>query len=203
MALHRSLPAAALLALVLAAPAAAAAAPSTGGAAFPGARAAQAPSAAAPAPTLGGAVAGEAPADPTVPGAIAQLGPDGTAVAPADAPPEVAKVIAAANRIATLPYRYGGGHRRFADTAYDCSGSVSFALHGADLLDAPLASTGLEDWGARGAGRWITVYANAEHAFMVVAGLRFDTSGQREAGTRWQPMDRTTSGFVVRHPSGL
>ena len=113
------------------------------------------------------------------------------------------QVIAAANQIAMLPYRYGGGHRRFADTAYDCSGSVSFALNGAGLIPAPLASTGLMSWGEPDAGRWITVYSNKGHAFMVVAGLRFDTSGQKATGSRWQPMDRSTRGFVVRHPAGL
>jgi hypothetical protein len=152
-------------------------------------------------------VGATAPGDPIAPAAplpAATLAGDGTAIAPAGAPEEVIEAIAAANEIATLPYRYGGGHKRgFTDTAYDCSGSVSFALHGADLIDSPLASTGLMSWGEPGEGRWITVYTNKGHAFMVVAGLRFDTSGQKATGSRWQPMDRSTRGFVVRHPAGL
>ncbi len=145
-----------------------------------------------------------APVDPTAPLPTATLAGDGTAIAPAGAPVEVVEVIAAANAIATLPYRYGGGHRRgFEDTAYDCSGSVSFALNGAGLIESPLASTGLKSWGEPGEGRWITVYANKGHAFMVVAGLRFDTSGQKASGSRWQEMDRSTRRFVARHPAGL
>jgi hypothetical protein len=112
-------------------------------------------------------------------------------------------MIAAANRIATLPYRYGGGHQSFDDDAYDCSGSVSYALHGADLLDSPLVSGGLAEWGSAGAGRWVTIYANAEHVYMVVAGLRFDTSGQKQSGSRWQTATRANTGFVVRHPADL
>jgi P pilus assembly chaperone PapD len=102
-----------------------------------------------------------------------------------------------------MPYRYGGGHGSFEDTAYDCSGSVSFALHGAQLLDATLDSTGLTRWGRSGAGRWISVYANKTHTYMIVAGLRFDTSGQKAAGTRWQAAPRSSRGFKVRHPAGL
>jgi hypothetical protein len=205
------LPAATALAvLALAAPAAAAT--STGGASF------SAP-AATPKKTSTQATQAQAPLDPTVSGgtttapvapaaadpatAVATLVGDGTAAAPAGAPQEVVDLIAAANRIATLPYRYGGGHGSFDDKAYDCSGSVSFALHGADLLDTTLDSTSLMAWGRTGAGRWITVYANKEHTFLVVAGLRFDTSGQKASGSRWQPMDRSTKGFAVRHPDGL
>ena len=140
---------------------------------------------------------------PSVPGSVGVLNPDGTASPPADAPPEVQALFAAANRIATLPYRYGGGHQSFDDTAYDCSGSVSYALHGAGLLDTTLASGGLESWGRSGPGSWITVYANADHTFLIVAGLRFDTSGQKAAGTRWQPAARSLDGFVVRHPPHL
>ena len=107
------------------------------------------------------------------------------------------------NAIATTPYRYGGGHRSFEDSAYDCSGSVSYALHGAALLDAPLASGDLARWGEAGPSAWISVYAKADHAFMVVAGLRFDTSGRSRAGTRWQAAPRSTAGFSVRHPAAL
>jgi cell wall-associated NlpC family hydrolase len=142
---------------------------------------------------------------PGVPvGAAAGVQPDGTAVAPVDAPNVVAAVIQAGNQIASTPYKWGGGHGAWADTGYDCSGSVSFALAGAGLLSSPLDSTGFESWGAPGPGRWITIYANATHAFMVVAGLRFDTSGRSgPRGTRWQPAMRPTAGFVVRHPPGL
>jgi cell wall-associated NlpC family hydrolase len=128
----------------------------------------------------------------------------GTAVAPLEAPSVVAAVIQAGNAIARTPYKWGGGHGAWADTGYDCSGSVSFALAGAGLLSAPLDSTGFEHWGAPGPGRWITVYANSVHAFMVVAGLRFDTGGlDAPTRTRWQPTMRSTAGFVARHPPGL
>ena len=117
-------------------------------------------------------------------------------------------IIRAANEVARKPYVYGGGHGRladetFIDTAYDCSGSISFALASAGFLDAPLDSTRLARFGRPGAGRWVTIYANAGHAFMTVAGLRFDTSGRRERGTRWQAESRPAGGFTVRHPPGL
>jgi cell wall-associated NlpC family hydrolase len=142
---------------------------------------------------------------PGVPvGQSAGVEPGGIAVAPIDAPNVVAAVIQAGNQIARTPYKWGGGHGAWADTGYDCSGSVSFALAGAGLLSSPLDSTAFEHWGAPGPGRWITVYANAGHAFMVVAGLRFDTSGRSgPRGTRWQPLMRSTAGFVARHPPGL
>jgi hypothetical protein len=133
----------------------------------------------------------------------ATVGDDGLAVAPQGAPPQVAALIAAGNVIASTPYRYGGGHGSFDDTAYDCSGSVSYALHGAGLLDATLDSTGLSTWGASGAGTWITIYANKTHTYLVVAGLRFDTSGAKAAGSRWQAAPRSSKGFKVRHPLGL
>jgi peptidoglycan hydrolase-like protein with peptidoglycan-binding domain len=136
-------------------------------------------------------------------GETAGLNSDGTATAPQGAPPEVAAIIAAANKIATLPYRYGGGHGKWEDSAYDCSGSVSYALHGANLLDHPMASGDLESWGQSGPGQWVTVYANGGHAYMVVAGLRFDTSGRSSNGTRWQADMRSPSGYVIRHPPGL
>ena len=136
--------------------------------------------------------------------AAAAVLPDGTAVAPLSAPAVVAAVIQGGNEIARTPYKWGGGHGAWADNGYDCSGSVSFALAGAGLLGAPLTSGELMKYGAPGPGRWITIYANGGHTFMVVAGLRFDTSGRSGArGTRWQPALRSTSGFVARHPAGL
>jgi peptidoglycan hydrolase-like protein with peptidoglycan-binding domain len=140
----------------------------------------------------------------TAPGEKAQLTGDGLAVAPASAPQAVKDLIAAGNKIAKLPYRYGGGHNEsFQDSAYDCSGSVSYALHGADLIDSPLPSGDLESWGQGGQGQWVTVYANSGHAFMTVAGLRFDTSGRTDSGSRWQRDMRDTSDYVARHPSNL
>ncbi len=138
------------------------------------------------------------------PGVKAAVGAGGLAVAPAGAPPVVQAIIAAGNRIATLPYIYGGGHgSSWTDAGYDCSGSVSFALHGGGLLSAPLVSGDFENWGAAGPGQWITIYANAAHVYMVIAGIRFDTSGQSGAGTRWQANMVSGAGFVVRHPVGL
>jgi cell wall-associated NlpC family hydrolase len=136
-------------------------------------------------------------------GASASLTPDGLAVAPLDAPGSVQTIIAAADQIARLPYRYGGGHRTWVDTAYDCSGSVSFALAAAGLVAAPLDSTSLSHWGLPGPGRWVTVYANGGHAWMIVAGLRFDTSGHGPGGSRWTNASRSTAGFTLRHPPGL
>ena len=118
-------------------------------------------------------------------------------------PARVRRVIAAADRIATMPYRYGGGHASFSDSGYDCSGSVSYALHGGGLLFSPLDSSQFESYGRPGRGRWITIYANAGHAFMVVNGRRFDTSGQSARGTRWASDVGSTAGYVVRHPAGF
>ena len=115
----------------------------------------------------------------------------------------VARVIRAANRIQSKPYKYGGGHARWNDTGYDCSGSVSYALHGGGLLSSPLTSGGFMRWGAPGPGRRITVYASPSHVYMVVDGRRFDTTGRDETGSRWQASDRSTAGYVVRHPPGL
>ncbi len=127
----------------------------------------------------------------------------GQAQAPAGAPQAVQLVIAAGNAIAGLPYLYGGGHGGFKDTAYDCSGSISYALAAAGLVSSPMASGGFMSWGQAGPGKWITVYANAGHAFMVVAGWRFDTSALRQGGTRWTRSMRPPGGFVARHPPGL
>ncbi|HVF78973.1 MAG TPA: peptidoglycan-binding protein [Solirubrobacteraceae bacterium] len=144
-----------------------------------------------------------APAENVAPGETAVLAPDGrTALAPAGAPPQVVNAIEAANKIVGKPYRYGGGHGSFEDSGYDCSGTVSYALHGADLLDAPLASPGLTTFGADGAGKWITVYANSGHAYIVIAGLRLDTSGTGGDGPGWHPGSRSSSGYVARHPAG-
>ena len=115
----------------------------------------------------------------------------------------VARVVAAANRNATKPYKYGGGHGRWADSGYDCSGSVSYALHGGGLLSMALDSSGFMRWGAPGRGRRITIYANPGHAYMVIDGRRYDTTGRSETGTRWQPSQRSSAGYVVRHPPGL
>ena len=137
------------------------------------------------------------------PGMTATLGPDGLATAPALAPPQVQAVIAAGNKIATMPYIYGGGHGDWEDDGYDCSGSVSYALHGGGMLDASMPSGGFMKWGDPGPGQWITIYANGGHMYMVVAGLRFDTSGAR-GGSRWQPAsERNGKGYAVRHFPGL
>ncbi len=125
------------------------------------------------------------------------------AIAPLDAPPVVRRVIAAANRIRTRPYIWGGGHGGWRSRGYDCSGSVSYALHGGGLLDTPLVSGSFERWGAPGPGRWITIYANATHVYAVIAGLRWDTVGDlRGTGPRWHAEPPYPRGFVVRHPVG-
>src|SRR5215203_1012472 len=148
----------------------------------------------------GDATEGQLPA-PHNPGQEAELISESEASAPAAAPQAVKDVIAAANSIATTPYIWGGGHGSFESSGYDCSGSVSFALHGGGFLESPLDSTGLETWGEAGPGQWITVYANAGHAWMVVAGIAFDTSGG--AGPRWHdPWASSPEGFIVRHPAG-
>jgi hypothetical protein len=155
-----------------------------------------------------------APTGIVVPGAAAQLLPDGTAAAPALAPPEVQQAIWAANRIQRKPYVYGGGHASFKSRGYDCSGTVSFALHGAGLLDTPLDSSSFMSWGERGKGAWISVYTNPGHAYAVIAGLRLDTSSAGvsraesgakavQSGPRWRPTGRPSRGYKVRHPIGL
>jgi hypothetical protein len=157
-------------------------------------------------------------ADMTVPGVKAQLLPDGSAAAPADAPPEVQQAVWAANRIQDKPYKYGGGHAKIEDSGYDCSGTVSYALHHAGLLETPLHSGAFMSWGEKGRGAWITVYTNPGHAYAVIAGLRLDTSiggsarrastkkiarSAFERGPRWRPMWRSPRGFRARHPLGL
>jgi hypothetical protein len=127
----------------------------------------------------------------------------GDAAAPASAPAAVKNAIAAANQIDTTPYVWGGGHGSFESSGYDCSGAVSFALNGGGFLSSPLDSTGLETWGSPGPGRWITVYANAGHAFAVIAGLSWDTVGDVSGtGPRWHTTTESTAGFIARHPDG-
>src|SRR5215211_2473920 len=177
-----ALAAACLLALVLAGPAAASA-PLTGGATF------------------------EPPPPPPEKATLV----DGRVIAPAPAPTRVKRVIEAANRLVDRPYRYGGGHRPFSralDTGYDCSGAVSYALYGGRFLRSPLPSGALMSWGSSGPGRWITVYAHGGHAYLVVAGLRFDTSMHDpdapgpSTGPRWSKTLRESGAFVARHPRG-
>jgi hypothetical protein len=129
---------------------------------------------------------------------------DERAIAPLDAPPAVKQVIAAANRIRATPYIWGGGHARWWDRGYDCSGAVSYALHGAGLLETPLVSGSFMTWGEPGPGRWITIYANRQHVYAVIAGLRWDTGGDvaGTTGPRWHAEPPYPQGFVVRHPAG-
>jgi len=148
------------------------------------------------------------PTTPTAPGGTGQIQSDGTAIAPAGAPTQVVRAIAAANRIHTRPYIWGGGHRSFKSKGYDCSGAVSYVLHAAGLLRSPLASGPLMAWGSPGVGSWITVYANRTHAWMTVAGLRFDTSGSGESlnqgsGPRWRFNMRSGTGYSARFYPGL
>jgi len=145
-------------------------------------------------------VAAVAPAPAT---GKAVIGSNGLATAPADAPPQVQAIIAAGNQIASKPYRYGGGHGKWQDSGYDCSGSLSYAFHGAGMLDVALDSTGFMSWGEAGKGQWVTVYAKGSHAYMVIAGIRFDTSGRSTQNTRWQADMRSSAGYTVRHPEGL
>jgi cell wall-associated NlpC family hydrolase len=141
-----------------------------------------------------------------VPGTTARF-IDGLAAAPEGAPVAIQEIIWAGNELIGLPYIYGGGHGSFISPGYDCSGTVSFALHGANLLAAPEDSSEMEGFGARGDGRWVTLFANPGHAYMTVAGLRLDTSPAEDPanlqGPRWRPLRQTNAGFVVRHPVGL
>ena len=159
---------------------------------------------AAPTKAASSAVRGKTPASGgsnAVDKAIA-LG-NGVALPPLEAPDAVKQIIEAGNGIARTPYIWGGGHGKWQDTGYDCSGSVSFALAAAGLLSAPLASGPLMSWGEPGKGKWVTIYANDGHVFLEVAGIRFDTSAQRVTGSRWINEMRSTDGFVARHPAGL
>ena len=145
---------------------------------------------------------------PTVPGSTAEI-IHGLAYAPADAPLQVQEAIWAGDRIRLKPYRVGGGHGKWNDTAYDCSGSVSYVLHAAGLLKISEDSGQMMSWDKRGAGQWITVYTNPGHAFVEIAGIRLDTSAEQDphpapgSGPRWRPLMTSTSGYVARHPLGL
>jgi hypothetical protein len=142
--------------------------------------------------------------DVCTPTAKAKLLDNGMLIPPKSAPARVKQVIAAANKIRSKPYIFGGGHARWWDRGYDCSGSVSFALHGGHFLESPLPSGPMEKWGLAGIGRWITVYANGGHAYAVIAGFRWDTSGDGngETGPRWHADLRDNVGYVARHPAG-
>ena len=148
------------------------------------------------------------PAPSTTPG-VATIQADGSALAPPDAPRQVRKAINAANKIRYKPYVYGGGHRSFKAKGYDCSGAVSFVLHAAGLLKRPLASGPLaKSWGSPGVGQWITVYANGGHVYVVIAGLRWDTSAVGEpfnagSGPRWRSTARATTGYTAKYYPSL
>lgn len=157
---------------------------------------------------VGSAPGAEKPAGVTPlklgPGDRATVGSDGLAIAPASAPDVVKKMIAAGNAIAKTPYIYGGGHANFPrDKGYDCSGSMSYVLWGGKLLTSPLVSSDFPSWGQPGPGQWVTLYGNDGHAYMTVAGLRFDTSGVDKDGSRWHASSRSASGYGVSHPAGL
>jgi len=141
-----------------------------------------------------------------VPGMRAQM-VHGLAAAPEDAPPVVQHIIWAANKIIGRPYVFGGGHRSFISFGYDCSGTVSFALHGGRLLKTPLDSGQFMGWGRAGQGEWLTILTNPGHAYLDVAGLRLDTSAaddpSNEQGPRWRPLRPANAGFTIRHPAGL
>ncbi len=146
---------------------------------------------------------------PVGPPGRAKLRKDGTAVAPADAPPEIQAAIAAGNAIKHLPYRWGGGHRSFYDSGYDCSGAISYIVYAAGMLTSPLTSGSFAtSWGTPGKGRWLTVYANAGHMYAVVAGLRFDTSAVGEklkqgSGPRWRKTKRKPRGYAMKYWPGF
>jgi hypothetical protein len=148
------------------------------------------------------------PTAPIGPPGRATLRKDGNAVAPADAPPAIQAAIAAGNAIHTYPYRWGGGHRTFYDSGYDCSGAISYIAHAAGMLSSPLTSGGFaSSWGVPGKGRWLTVYANAGHMYAVVAGLRFDTSAVGEklnqgSGPRWRATKRKPRGYAAKFYPG-
>jgi cell wall-associated NlpC family hydrolase len=194
-----------LLALALSAAPGAVAAVGAGGALYDDPVTPPAPSSSAAADAPGPATA-DPVAQPTVSGTVAKV-VSGRAAAPETAPDAVKQAIWAANAIIGRPYRWGGGHGRFADRGYDCSGTVSFALHGGRLLKTPLDSGSFMSWGAGGAGKWITVYTNPGHAYVVIAGLRLDTSAAGDPGggngPRWRPALRSSRGFTARHPTDL
>ena len=147
-------------------------------------------------------------AHPLVTGSVGRV-IHGVAYAPSYAPIQVQRAIWAGNQIRKMPYIYGGGHGSFKDSGYDCSGSVSYVLHAAGLISTPMDSSEFMSWGQRGLGRWITVYTNPGHAFVEIAGIRFDTSAEADphpasgSGPRWRPLFRHPAGFIARHPAGL
>ena len=148
------------------------------------------------------------PSNPTVPGYLAKI-VHGVAYAPSMAPIQVKRAIWAGNKIRKKPYIFGGGHAAFKSAGYDCSGSVSYVLHAAGLLKQPDDSTDFMTWGQRGLGAWITVYTNPGHAFIEIAGIRFDTSAEADphppkgTGPRWRPVWQQPQGFMARHPLGF
>lgn len=159
-------------------------------------------------PVTGGATAGQLLASKPellVPGRTARY-VDGLAAAPMGAPFAVQKIIWAGNQIVGLPYIYGGGHASFSSPGYDCSGTVSFALHGGHLLPVPEDSSEFMSFGGRGVGQWVTIFTNPGHAYMTVAGLRLDTSSaddpSNQQGPRWRPLRPANAGFSIRHPKG-
>jgi len=159
---------------------------------------------AAAAAECGGGGVSAAETDVCTPTAKARLLKSGQLIPPESAPARVKAVIAAANKIRTKPYIWGGGHARWWDRGYDCSGSVSFALHGGKFLESPLPSGPMESWGLPGKGRWITIYANGGHAYAVIAGVRWDTAGDSSGtGPRWHEELLSNAGFVARHPAGF
>jgi hypothetical protein len=159
-------------------------------------------------PVTAPAPAPAAPAKPQllVPGSRARY-VNGIAAAPMSAPPAVQQIIWSGDQIIGLPYIFGGGHKSFTSPGYDCSGTVSFALHGASLLKTPEDSSEFERWGSHGVGRWVTIFSNPGHAYMTVAGLRLDTSAaddpSNQQGPRWRPLRTGNGGYRVRHPLGL
>ncbi|HEY7960695.1 MAG TPA: hypothetical protein VID29_02130 [Solirubrobacteraceae bacterium] len=152
------------------------------------------------------APAGSAKPRLLVPGVTAHV-VNGLAAAPMSAPAAIQEIVWSANQIIGLPYVFGGGHASFTASGYDCSGTVSFALHGGHLLSTPMDSSEFMGWGGHGIGQWVTVFTNPEHAYMTVAGLRLDTSAaddpSNQQGPRWRPLRPANGGFKVRHPVGL
>jgi len=156
----------------------------------------------APPPTI------STPLHPVVPGTVGRI-INGLAYAPADAPIQVQRAIWAGDRIRHKPYVYAGGHGRWNDVGYDCSGTVSYVLHAAHLLPVSMDSSQFMTWGESGAGQWITIYTNPGHAFIEIAGIRLDTSAEGDphpppgTGPRWRPLLANTAGYAARHPAGL
>ncbi|MCW3015318.1 MAG: hypothetical protein JWO02_2410 [Solirubrobacterales bacterium] len=149
----------------------------------------------------------ESPAEtPTVPGTVAKI-VDGIAYAPESAPDAIKQLIWAGNDIVGMPYLYGGGHGDFVDEGYDCSGTVSYALHGADLLAKPRDSSSFLRYGSVGKGSWVSIYTKSSHMYMTVAGIRLDTSAADDRGglkgPRWRPLRKSDRGYKARHPVGL